>query len=253
MHKTAVDVRDVTFFKDGQKILDSINFTIEEGQSYAVIGPNGGGKTTLLKVILGLVKPDSGSVRIYGETPEKNRWLLGYVPQFHTFDFTYPVNVLDMVLLGRLGHIRGIRKKYSENDYENAREALSLLGILDLSDRPLGSLSGGEQQRAIIARAIAGKPKILLLDEPTVYVDSPTEDRFHEILAQLHRKMTIVLITHDIGVLSSDIDVIACLNRKLYTHNTNEITDDMLLSAYKCPVDLIAHGLAHRVLKTHED
>jgi len=253
MHNTAVDVRDVTVFKDNQKILDSVSFKIEEGQSYAVIGPNGGGKTTLLKVIIGLIKPDEGSVRIYGDIPEKNRWLLGYVPQFHTFDFMYPVTVRDMVLSGRLGHISGIRKIYSDNDLKIAEEALSLLGISELSERPLGELSGGEQQRAIIARAIAGKPKILLLDEPTVYVDSPTEDRFHEILAELHKKMTIVLITHDIGVLSSDIDMIACLNRKIYTHNTNEITDDMLLSAYKCPVDLIAHGLAHRVLEKHKD
>ena len=251
MSEPAVDVRNVTIYRDNQKILDEINFKIEEGQSYAIIGPNGGGKTTLIKVILGLIKPEKGTVRIYGDEPEKNRYLLGYVPQFHTFDFNFPITVREMVLTGRLGHIKGLRKKYSDNDIEMVDEALSSLGIADLSERSLNELSGGEQQRAIIARAIVGKPKILLLDEPTVYVDSPTEDKFHDILMQLHKKMTIVLVTHDIGVLSSNVDIIACLNRKLYTHNDNVITDDMLLLAYKCPVDLIAHGLAHRVLDEH--
>ncbi|MDD4126954.1 MAG: ABC transporter ATP-binding protein [Methanomicrobium sp.] len=253
MSETAVDVRNVTIYRDNQKILDEINFKIEEGQSYAIIGPNGGGKTTLIKVILGLIKPENGTVRIYGDEPEKNRYLLGYVPQFHTFDFNFPITVREMVLTGRLGHIKGFRKKYSDSDIEMVDEALSSLGIANLSERSLNELSGGEQQRAIIARAIVGKPKILLLDEPTVYVDSPTEDKFHDILMQLHKKMTIVLVTHDIGVLSSNVDIITCLNRKLYTHNDNVITDDMLLSAYKCPVDLIAHGLAHRVLDEHSE
>lgn len=251
MPDTAVEVKKVTVYKKNQKVLDNVDFKIKEGESYAIIGPNGGGKSILLKVILGLIKPDFGTVEIYGEEPKKNRYLLGYVPQFHTFDFKYPITVSEMVLTGRLGHIGGLRKKYSASDYELVDEALESLGISELSSRSISEISGGEQQRAIIARAIVGKPKILLLDEPTVYVDSPTEDKFHDILMDLHKKMTIVLVTHDIGVLSSNIDIIACLNKKLYTHNNNEITDDMLLSAYKCPVDLIAHGLAHRVLEKH--
>ena len=253
MSEIAVDVRNVTVYREGQKLLDNVSFKIEEGQSYAIIGPNGGGKTTLLKVILGLIRPEEGTVSIYGGSPEKNRFLIGYVPQFHTFDFQYPVTVGEMVLTGRLGHIKGLRRTYSENDYEIAEEALSLLGISHISKRSLAELSGGEQQRAIIARAIVGKPKVLLLDEPTVYVDSPTEEKLHDILTELHKKMTIVLVTHDIGVLSSNVDIIACLNRKLYTHNDSHITDDMLLDAYQCPVDLIAHGLPHRVFGDHRE
>ncbi|MBP2133061.1 zinc transport system ATP-binding protein [Methanomicrobium sp. W14] len=253
MEVPAIDLRNITVYREGQKVLDDISMKVDDGKFYAVIGPNGGGKTTLIKVILGLLKPDKGRVEIYGDPPEKNRFLLGYVPQFHTFDFSYPVTVGDMVLTGRLGHIGGIRKRFSENDRKLAAEAMEKLGISDLSKRGLGELSGGEQQRAIIARAIVGNPRVLILDEPTVYVDSPTEEKFNDILTELQRKMTVVLITHDIGVLSSGVDVVACLNRKLYTHNDNEITSDMILDAYKCPVDLIAHGLPHRVLEKHEN
>ena len=247
----AIEIKNLTVKREGQTVLDSVSLNIEEGQSYAIIGPNGGGKTTFLKSILGLIKPDSGSVKIYGEAPAVNRYLLGYVPQFHTFDFSYPISVRDMVLTGRLGHIKGIRRKYSDEDRKSAEEAMKTLGILHLADRTLNDLSGGEQQRAIIARAIVGNPKVLLLDEPTVYVDSPTEEKFHDILVELHKKMTVIMVTHDIGVISSGVDVIACLNVKMFTHYTAEITGDMIRNTYKCPVDLIAHGLAHRVLHDH--
>ena len=247
----AIEIKNLTVKREGQTVLDSVSLNIEEGQSYAIIGPNGGGKTTFLKSILGLIKPDSGSVKIYGEVPAVNRYLLGYVPQFHTFDFSYPISVRDMVLTGRLGHIKGIRRKYSDEDRKSAEEAMKTLGILHLADRTLNDLSGGEQQRAIIARAIVGNPKVLLLDEPTVYVDSPTEEKFHDILVELHKKMTVIMVTHDIGVISSGVDVIACLNVKMFTHYTAEITGDMIRNTYKCPVDLIAHGLAHRVLHDH--
>ena len=247
----AIEIKNLTVKREGQTVLDSVSLNIEEGQSYALIGPNGGGKTTFLKSILGLIKPDSGSVKIYGEAPAVNRYLLGYVPQFHTFDFSYPISVRDMVLTGRLGHIKGIRRKYSDEDRKSAEEAMKTLGILHLADRTLNDLSGGEQQRAIIARAIVGNPKVLLLDEPTVYVDSPTEEKFHDILVELHKKMTVIMVTHDIGVISSGVDVIACLNVKMFTHYTAEITGDMIRNTYKCPVDLIAHGLAHRVLHDH--
>ena len=247
----AIEIKDLTIYREGQTVLDKVSLKIEEGQSYAIIGPNGGGKTTLLKSILGLIKPDSGCVKIYGESPAVNRYLLGYVPQFHTFDFSYPISVRDMVLTGRLGHIKGIRRRYSDEDRRCAEEAMKTLGILHLADRTLSDLSGGEQQRAIIARAIVGNPKVLLLDEPTVYVDSPTEEKFHDILVELHKKMTVIMVTHDIGVISSGVDVIACLNVKMFTHYSAEITSDMILNTYKCPVDLIAHGLAHRVLHDH--
>jgi zinc transport system ATP-binding protein len=129
---------------------------------------------------------------------------------------------------------------------------MKTMGIDDLAGREIGALSGGQQQRAIIARALVGNPEVLILDEPTVYVDAPTGEHFLDLLVGLREEMTVLLVTHDVGVLSSRVTKIACLNRRIFTHETAEITPDMLEGAYRCPVDLIAHGLPHRVLGEHE-
>jgi zinc transport system ATP-binding protein len=159
---------------------------------------------------------------------------LGYVPQFRTFDFDYPITVREMVLSGRLGRITRLPRRYDEEDHARTEEALETMNIADLADRQIRDLSGGEQQRVIIARALVGDPKALLLDEPTVYVDAPTEAQFYSILDGLRDRMAIVLVTHDIGVLPAHVTRVACLNRRLYTHDTNEITADMLEAAYHC-------------------
>ncbi|KUG20955.1 zinc abc transporter, atp-binding protein znuc [hydrocarbon metagenome] len=246
-------MKDLVVRYNGQPILEGVNLTVYEGDFYAIIGPNGGGKTTLLRAILGLIRPDQGEIRIKGGSPLEMRDLLGYVPQYRTFDFRFPITVMEMVLTGRLGKIRGIARRYGRQDYRAAEEALATMGISALAGREVDGLSGGELQRAIIARALAGEPEILLLDEPTVYVDVPTETQFYEILDRLRRRMTILLVTHDIGVIAACVNKVACLNRRLYTHDSNEITEDMLQAAYHCPVDLIAHGVPHRVFREHED
>jgi zinc transport system ATP-binding protein len=236
----------------GQPVLEDISLKVNEREFFAIIGPNGGGKTTLIKLILGLIRPQKGTVRVFGGSPERNRKMLGYVPQFHTFDFHYPITLEEMVLSGRLGNKSRIFTQYTKEDLRITEEVLMTLGISDLSGREISALSGGERQRAIIARALVGEPSALLLDEPTVYVDAPTEQQFYSILNTLKEKMAIVLVTHDIGVVSDHATKVACLNRRLYTHDSGEITEDMLTSAYQCPVELIAHGVPHRVLRTHE-
>ena len=234
MSSPVIEVDDVWVRMRGQTILEGVSLTVRQDDVYAIIGPNGGGKTTLLRVILGLLAPTSGEVRILGGMRMEMRRHLGYVPQFRTFDFEYPITVQGMVLSGRLGHITRRPRRYSEEDHARTEEALDTLQIAHLADRQIRDLSGGEQQRVIIARALVGDPKVLLLDEPTV------RDR-----------MAIVLVTHDIGVLPEHVTRVACLNRRLYTHDTSEITPDMLEAAYHCPVDLIAHGVPHRVLSEH--
>jgi zinc transport system ATP-binding protein len=236
----------------GQHVLEDITLTIREREFYAIIGPNGGGKTTLVRLILGLVPLKRGVIRVFGGTPRENRHLLGYVPQFHSFDFHYPVTLREMVLSGRLGCKTGIFTRYSQSDKRIADETLSLLGLEMLADREISALSGGERQRAIIARALVGEPRALLLDEPTVYVDAPAELQFYRIINMLKKKMAIVLVTHDIGVVSDHATKVACLNQRLYTHDSAEITEDMLISAYQCPVELIAHGVPHRVFRAHD-
>ena len=156
-----------------------------------------------------------------------------------------------MVLSGLLGRKTGIYKTFNNADYELADKALSTMGVAHLADRTIRNLSGGEQQRVVIARALVGDPKVLLLDEPTVFVDTPTETQFYDILGNLARSMTIILVTHDIGVIISHVTKVACLNHRLYTHDSKELTEDMIQGAYKCPVDIIAHGHPHRVLRQH--
>ncbi len=247
-----IEVADLWLKRKGEVILEGINLKILPGDFYAIIGPNGGGKTTLLKVILGLIPPDRGIVRILGGSPYEKRHLLGYVPQLRTFDFHYPVSVREMVLSGLLGRKNGILKRFNAHDVVLADKALATMGISHLADRAIRDLSGGEQQRVVIARALVGDPQVLLLDEPTVFVDAPTETQFYDILGNLARTMTIVMVTHDIGVIVSHVTKVACLNRRLFTHDSQELTEDMIQGAYQCPVDIIAHGHPHRVLREHK-
>ncbi|HJK44410.1 MAG TPA: ATP-binding cassette domain-containing protein, partial [Methanocorpusculum sp.] len=156
--------------RSGHVVLDDVSFVLHQGDVAAIIGPNGGGKTSFLMSILGLIQPKSGTIRVFGEEPAAARARIGYVPQVHTFDFWYPMTVQEMVLTGRLGHIPGLVKRYHEKDYAAAKDALAAMDLTGYENRPIAELSGGEQQRAVISRALAGCPQLLILDEPTVYV-----------------------------------------------------------------------------------
>ncbi|MBR1369498.1 ABC transporter [Methanocalculus chunghsingensis] len=246
-------MEDVSVRYGQNLVLDCVSWEVWEHDFAAVIGPNGGGKTTLLKALLGLLPLSSGRISIFGHSPGEGRRMVGYVPQFHTFDFSYPITVTEMVMQGRLSHIPGLFRRYRDEDHEAAERALGMVGLFGVGDLPISTLSGGQQQRVIIARALAGEPRLLILDEPTVYVDAPTEEQFFSLIATLLDEMTVIIVTHDIGAISGRVNRIACLNRRLYTHGDAMITDDMLISVYGCPVDLIAHGVPHRVLREHDD
>lgn len=253
MNGPIIHIEDVWFSYDGTPVLEGVSLDIYEHDFLGIIGPNGGGKTTLLKLMLGLIEPDRGSVCIMGKQPALHRTDIGYVPQYRTFDFGYPISVMEVVLMGRLGHIRRPFRKYRPEDRRIAEACLDMMDIGDLADRQVDQLSGGQQQKVILARALATEPRVLLLDEPTNHVDVQTEVHFFEILKQLHEDMAIVLVTHDIGAVSVYVDRIACLNRKLFIHDSGEITGEMLAETYQCPVELIAHGVPHRVLMEHEE
>ncbi|HJK65607.1 MAG TPA: ABC transporter ATP-binding protein [Methanocorpusculum sp.] len=240
--------------RSGHVVLDDVSFVLHQGDVAAIIGPNGGGKTSFLMSILGLIQPKSGTIRVFGEEPAAARARIGYVPQVHTFDFWYPMTVQEMVLTGRLGHIPGLVKRYHEKDYAAAKDALSAMDLTGYENRPIAELSGGEQQRAVISRALASCPQFLILDEPTVYVDGPTGERLMTLLEELRDRMTVLMVTHDISAMSGHVNRVACLNRKLFTHDTDKITGDMVAAAYGCPVELITHGqVPHRVLARHDD
>jgi zinc transport system ATP-binding protein len=246
-----VKLEDVWVHYDGEPALEGINLAINQEDFLGVIGPNGGGKTTLLKVILGLIRPGQGKVTVLGGTPERGRKLVGYVPQYSLFDRDFPVSVWDVVLMGRLGQAKLFRR-YSEEDKKTARHALETVEMLDFKDRQIGELSGGEQQRVFIARALVVEPKLLLLDEPTASVDAPMQTGFYELLQRLKQRMAIVLVTHDISAVSIYVDEIACLNRRLFYHHSKEISVEELEATYQCPIELIAHGVPHRILREHD-
>ncbi len=234
-------------------VIEDITFTIREGDFFGIIGPNGGGKSTLLKAILGLIPINSGTIRIFGSPPKEARQDIGYVPQYAEFDKRFPISVWDVVLMGRRS-VRGLHPFYSEEDKQHALQALKTVHMEDFKKRHISELSGGQRQRVYIARALVSNPRILLLDEPTASIDKEMQKTIYGFLTELNKSMTIVLITHDIGVLSAYVNRVSCLNRFLFTHDDDSvISKEMLEATYQCPVDLIAHGVPHRVLSNHAE
>jgi len=247
-----VEIKNLYAGYQYEVVLEDINLTIEQDDFIGLIGPNGGGKTTLLRVLLGLLQPKSGSITVMGETPEKGRRRIGYVPQFAEYDAEFPISVRDVVRMGRLSSQR-LFKPYSTEDERVVDERLDWVGMLEYQDRAIRELSGGQRQRVYIARALTTNPTLLVLDEPTISVDIEARTQIYELLHKINQDgVTIFLVTHDLNVISSYVKTIGCLNRKLHYHGEKQITDEMLQSTYGCPVDLIAHGLPHRVLAEHK-
>jgi zinc transport system ATP-binding protein len=252
MKPYAIELEHVWFTYEGTPVLVDASMILEQGEFLGIIGPNGGGKTTLLKLLLGVLKPDKGQIRILGEAPHDASHRVGYVPQNMDFNRHFPISVMDVTLMGRLNRSR-IGRGYTGEDKEKVSKILEKVGMWDYRHRPIGKLSGGQRQRVFIARALVTDPELLFFDEPTASVDSDFETDLYDFLQELNRTVTIVVITHDIGVISSHVKSIACINKQLMFHKGGQITPEMINMAYQCPVDLIAHGLPHRVLHTHEE
>jgi zinc transport system ATP-binding protein len=248
-----LSIRDLWVFRDGHAVLEGVNLDLDEGDFLGLIGPNGGGKSTLLKVILGLIKPSKGEVKVFGVAPEAARSHVGYMPQKNLFDPSFPVTALEVALMGRFSKA-GLFRRYSQADRDAALRALEAVGMKELVNREIGSLSGGEQQRVFVARSLVSEPKLLLLDEPTAGVDAAQQAEFYELLCRLNKKneITIILVSHDITAVSKYVNKIACLNQRLFYHGSKELTTEDIEKAYGCPVEMIAHGTPHRVLKEHD-
>jgi zinc transport system ATP-binding protein len=248
----AIEVKDVWFSYEKTSVLEGISFTLEKRDFLAILGPNGGGKTTLLRLLLGILKPDKGVIKILGEAPHDAKHRVGYVPQSTDFNITFPISVLEIALMGRLSRSR-IGRWYTGGDRSKVQDVLKKVGMWDYRHVPIGKLSGGQRQRVFIARALATDPEILFLDEPTASIDPEFESNLYDFLNELNREVTIVVITHDIGVISRHVKSLACINRGLIFHGEGQITAEMIDMAYQCPVDLVAHGIPHRVLPSHKD
>lgn len=249
----AVHIENLSVHYGHTPAIMGVCLDVSDGEYLGIIGPNGGGKSTLLKAILGLIPVSSGNISIYGGNAHKNRSLVGYVPQFALLNRKFPISLFEVVLTGHLKQGIAPFFRYSSKDNESVYTLLEKVGITDLANRQISELSGGEFQKMLIARALATNPKLLLLDEPTASVDAASRDQIYSLLAELNKNMTIILVTHDLLAVSSQVNRLACLNGQLVYHGEPELTEKVVNNLYGCPVDLIAHGVPHRVLRDHEE
>jgi zinc transport system ATP-binding protein len=244
----AIEASNINFQYNGNPVLENVSFSIGSGEYWGMIGPNGGGKTTLIKILLGLIEPDFGEIRIFG-TPLnkfKNHSILGYVPQKVAHgDRSFPATVEEVVWTGRSARA-GLFKAYQPSDYRAVSKALKIAGISNLKNRRIGDLSGGQRQRVFIARALAGEPKILILDEPTVGVDISAQEKFYSFIADLNKSygMTILFISHDIDVIAHEVSSVMCLNRTLICHGSPKhfLTSENLKKIYGKNVNFLLHN-----------
>ena len=245
----AIQVRDVDFSYDTAPILSKVNFAVYPQDTVCIVGPNGGGKTTLVKLILGLLTPDHGTIRIYGNSPVHERQRIGYVPQYAHYDARFPISVQEVVSMGRLGS--SISGHYNTIDKQQALAALASVNLDDLGAQSFSSLSGGQRQRVLIARALAAGGDILILDEPTANIDRASEKQFFELLAELNHHMTILMVTHEVGFASTFFKRIICVNNQVFIHPTSELTGELISNMYGGDLRMIRHD--HRCgAKGHE-
>lgn len=227
---------DQVFFRYNETpILNNVTFSIDKGEFVGIIGPNGGGKTTLLKLIMGFLKPLSGKIKVFGKEEGEKSQKIAYVPQNLRYDREFPISVKELVLLGRLEHLPWFGK-FSGKDHKEAREALEKVGIRDLENEAFGKLSGGQQQRALIARALASKPKLLLLDEPTANVDAKAESDIYALLQTLKGSMTILIVTHDLKIAVEQVDRVLCVQHELISYSPKEVCEHYAMGLYHPPL-----------------
>lgn len=240
-----VSIKNVEFSYHKNLVLSNVSLSVFERDFIGIIGPNGGGKTTLVKIILGLIKPQKGSVE---HSLDKSD--IGYLPQGNQVDENFPITVREVIASGLVHGLKiGFWKAKARQ--LKVEEALETVGLEALHSRPVGELSGGEFQRCMLARAIISSPKLLVLDEPDTHVDNQFETELYSLLKELNEKMTILLVSHDIGIISPYIKTIACVNQDLHYHTSNEISEEQL-KVYNCPIEIITHGtVPHRVIKEH--
>lgn len=248
-HDTLITLRDVSVRYDNIVALEHVNLDIYTDDFLGVIGPNGGGKSSLVKAIMGIV-PHHGTIEYSPDIMRHGRPHIGYLPQISSFDKAFPISVIEIVMSG-LQTERGILGRYGRNERQRAEEALSRASLYDLRDRAIGELSGGQLQRVMLCRALVSKPHLLVLDEPTNFVDNRFENELYTMLRDLSESVSIVMVSHDVGTISSVVRNIVCVNRHVHRHDSNIITEEQLRN-YDCPIQLISHGnVPHTVLGQH--
>lgn len=246
--KRLIEIKDLTVGYDDNVVLDKVSLDVFSGDFIGVIGPNGGGKTTLIKTILGLLKPTSGKLTLH-----ISKTNIGYLPQVNQVDKRFPISVIDVVRSGKAESALFSSFHKNTHEKEKAESLLSEMGIINIRNKAIGELSGGQMQRVFLCRALMNEPELLILDEPGTYVDNNFEGELYLKLKELNEQMAILLISHDVGTISFFVKTIACVNRSLHHHPSNVISEDQLAS-YNCPLQIITHGnIPHTVLKLHDE
>ena len=244
-----VTLQHVSVRYDGCEALHDVSLTIADDDFLGVIGPNGGGKTSLVKAMLGAV-PYSGTIEFAPELFRGKERLIGYMPQITHFDRAFPISLAEVVRSGLQGR-RGLVQRLSRAERMRVQELLAIAGIGAYADAPVGEVSGGQLQRALLCRAVVSEPKLLILDEPTNFVDNQFEKELYAMLRELNRQMAIVMVSHDLGTISSVVKEIVCVNRHVHRHHSNVLTEEQLRN-YDCPIQVISHGpVPHTVLEHH--
>lgn len=247
--ESIVELKNVTVRYDETTALEGVSLDIYRDDFLGIIGPNGGGKTTLVKAILGTL-PHSGDIAYSPTLTERGHRLIGYLPQQAEFDQSFPISVIEVVMSG-LQAEKGLLKRYTANDRKRAMELLDMAGVADIAERQISEISGGQMQRALLCRAVILEPKLLILDEPTNFVDNQFENELYTLLKRLNERMAIVMVSHDIGTITSVVKSIVCVNRTVHRHDSNIITAEQLEN-YHCPIQIISHGhIPHTVLEHH--
>lgn len=232
-------------------VLRDINLTVYERDFLGIIGPNGGGKTTLVKVILGLMPATHGKIEFFSAGNPVSNITMGYLPQYSSVDKKFPISVEEVVLSG-LSSRKSMTKRFSDEQREKVRQVIGRMGLEGLSKRPIGQLSGGQLQRALLGRAVVSDPQLLILDEPSTYIDKNFEARLYELLSEINRECAIILVSHDIGTVLQNVKSIACVNETLDYHPDTGITAEWLEKNFHCPIEVVGHGaIPHRVLGEH--
>ena len=236
---------------DQKQVLEDVNLTVYEKDFLGIIGPNGGGKTTLMKVILGLLKPTAGSVSFFQNGNKKEEITMGYLPQYNSIDKKFPISVYEVVLSG-LNRQKSLFRSFSKEQHKKVREVIAQMGLEGLEDRAIGQLSGGQLQRALLGRALVSNPQVIILDEPNTYIDKRFEAKLYSLLEEINKERAIILVSHDIGTVLQNVKSIACVNGVLDYHPDTEVSAEWLEEKFDCPIELLGHGeLPHRVLKAH--
>lgn len=247
-----IELRQVSAGYGNKPVLRDVSLDVWEHDFLGIIGPNGGGKTTLLKVILGLLPPVSGDIRFYQKGTEVSSLKIGYLPQMSLIDKKFPISVREVVSSG-LAAEKPLFRNFHPAQKERVEEVIVQMGLEELSTRPIGELSGGQLQRVLLGRSIVSRPQVLILDEPNSYVDKRFESRFYQLLEEINKESSIILVSHDIGTVLAMVKNIACVNETLHYHPGANVSEEWLGEKYACPIELVGHGdLPHRVLKNHQ-